>query len=154
MNNTRIVGSATEAPPSHDSSSLDREREMFRLRTVEGLTLGAIAERFGVGPERTRQLINHHVRRTTERPPDPVGLTRTAKAIRRAANLARAQAHAGELLNAWRKGQTPEEIAKTFGLRCRCVARVVRSEATSSDRAARAYARTLAREQKRNGTKG
>jgi hypothetical protein len=46
---------------------------MFRLRTVEGLTLGAIAERFAVGPARARQLINRHVRRTTGRPPDPVG---------------------------------------------------------------------------------
>jgi transposase len=35
----------------------DRERVMFSLRLVEGLTLREIGERFGVGPERARQLI-------------------------------------------------------------------------------------------------
>jgi hypothetical protein len=61
-----------------------------------------------VGPERARQLINGHVRLTTGRPPDPAGLSRTAKAIRRAANLAQAQAHASEMLAAWRGGEDPE----------------------------------------------
>lgn len=35
----------------------DRERVMFSLRMAEGLTLREIGERFGVGPERVRQLI-------------------------------------------------------------------------------------------------
>lgn len=36
----------------------DREREMLRLRVVEGLTLAEIGARFGVGQERVRQLLN------------------------------------------------------------------------------------------------
>jgi DNA-directed RNA polymerase sigma subunit (sigma70/sigma32) len=40
----------------------DREREMLRLRTVEGLTLREIGERFGIGAERVRQLLNHYFR--------------------------------------------------------------------------------------------
>jgi hypothetical protein len=35
----------------------EREREMFRLRVVEGLTLKEIGERFGVIGERVRQLL-------------------------------------------------------------------------------------------------
>jgi hypothetical protein len=35
----------------------DREREMFRLRVVEGLTLRAIGDRYGVIGERVRQLL-------------------------------------------------------------------------------------------------
>lgn len=39
----------------------DREREMFRLRVVEGLTLPAIAERVGgVRSERVRQILNFY----------------------------------------------------------------------------------------------
>lgn len=83
--------------------------------------MGAITERFGVGPERVRQLINRHVRQATGRPPDPAGLSRAAKAVRREADLARAQAHASEMLAVWRGGEDPERIAKTFGLRVRCV---------------------------------
>jgi hypothetical protein len=122
---------------------MEREREMFRLRTVEGLTLGAIGERFGVGPERVRQLINRHVRQTTGRPPDPAGLSRDAKAIRRATDLARAQAHASGMLAAWRGGEDPEGIAKAFGLRVRCVRAVIRAGATDADRAARAASLSL-----------
>lgn len=76
----------------HRNGGDEREREMFRLRTVEGLTLRAIAARFGIGPERVRQLINRHVREMTGRPADPAGLSQAAKATRRAADLARAQA--------------------------------------------------------------
>jgi hypothetical protein len=50
-----------------------------------------------------------------------------------------------ELLAAWREGQRPEVIAKTFGLRCRSVAQVIRTRATATDRAARAYTHALAR---------
>lgn len=41
----------------------DREREIFRLRVVEGLTLTEIAERVGgIQGERVRQLLNFHFR--------------------------------------------------------------------------------------------
>lgn len=39
-----------------------REREMFRLRAVEGLTLDEIGERFSVKHERVRQLLHLHFR--------------------------------------------------------------------------------------------
>jgi AraC-like DNA-binding protein len=39
-----------------------REREMFRLRAVEGLTLDEIGERFSVKRERVRQLLKLHFR--------------------------------------------------------------------------------------------
>jgi AraC-like DNA-binding protein/DNA-binding CsgD family transcriptional regulator len=38
----------------------EREREMFRLRAVEGLTLDQIGERFGMKRERVRQLLRLH----------------------------------------------------------------------------------------------
>jgi len=114
---------------------------MFRLRTVEGLTLDAIAARFRIGPERVRQLINRHVRETTGRPPDAGGLSQAAKAIRRAADLARAQDRAQELMAAWREGEDPQRLAGAFGLRVRCVSEVIRANATDADRAARAAAR-------------
>jgi len=37
-----------------------REREMLRLRLIEGLTLGEIGERTAVSKERVRQLLNLH----------------------------------------------------------------------------------------------
>lgn len=37
-----------------------REREVLRLRLVEGLTLQEIGERFGIGDERVRQLLNRN----------------------------------------------------------------------------------------------
>jgi hypothetical protein len=56
---------------------------MYRLRTVEGLTLDAIGKRFGVGPERVRQLINRHIHQTTGQIPNPGQISRTASEIRR-----------------------------------------------------------------------
>jgi DNA-binding CsgD family transcriptional regulator len=128
-----------------DTSFREREREMYELRVTEGLTLRELAERYGIGPERVRQLLHRYARQTTNQPVNGRAMSRAATAARRAKDLAQAQAQAGELLAAWRKGQTPEAIAKTFGLRCRSVAQVIRSETTVADRAARAYARTMAR---------
>jgi Sigma-70, region 4. len=47
----------------------ERDREMFRLRTVEGLTLDEIADRFGLHKKRVRQLLNLRFRLTEPRPP-------------------------------------------------------------------------------------
>lgn len=38
----------------------EREREMFRLRVVDGLTLSQIGEQFGIKGERVRQLLQLH----------------------------------------------------------------------------------------------
>ncbi len=118
----------------------EREREMYRLRVLEGLTLRELGERFGVGPERVRQLLNRYVRQTTGLPVDAKALSRAATAARRAKDLALAQERAGELLSAWRAGERLEGIAGRFGLRCRSVAQVVSEQKIAADCAARARA--------------
>ena len=52
----------------------DRDREIFRLRIVEGLTLDRLAQRFGLHRERIRQVLSHFF-----------GLTGTPPAARRGA---------------------------------------------------------------------
>lgn len=126
---------------------MEREREMYELRVKEGLTLRQLAERYRIGPERVRQLLNHYASQTTGQSVSGEERSRTAAAARRAKDLVQAQARTPELLAAWRDGHTPEEIAKTFGLRYRSVAQIIRNEATAADRAARAYTLTLARAQ-------
>jgi DNA-binding CsgD family transcriptional regulator len=121
------------------------EQKMYELRITEGLTLRELADRYSISPERVRQLLYRYARQTTDQPVSTTAMSRAATAARRARDLERAQAQADELLGAWREGQQPEEIAKAFGLRCRSVAQVIRSQATAADRAARAYARTMAR---------
>jgi 3-hydroxyisobutyrate dehydrogenase-like beta-hydroxyacid dehydrogenase len=113
---------------------------MYRLRVVEGLTLRELGERFGIGPERVRQLLNRRVRQTTGLPVDAKAMSRAATAARRAKDLALAQARAEELLAAWRTGEKLEEIASRFGLRCRSVAQVLAAQKTDADSAARARA--------------
>jgi Sigma-70, region 4 len=41
-------------------SSEQRAREMYRLRIEEQLTLQEIGQRFGIGAERTRQILKRH----------------------------------------------------------------------------------------------
>lgn len=113
---------------------------MYRLRTVEGLTLDAIGKRFGVGPERVRQLINRHIHQTTGQIPNPGQISRTASEIRRQAEMARAQEHAVELLVAWREGADIQQLAREFGLRVGCVRQALQEIAGSDDRATRAAA--------------
>jgi DNA-directed RNA polymerase specialized sigma24 family protein len=115
----------------------ERQREMHRLRTEDGLTLREIGTRFGVGPERVRQLINRHIHQTTGAIPNPGQLSRTAAEIRRQAELARAQEHAVELLAAWRDGFAIQQLAQTFGLRVRCVRQAIHEIASKYDRLAR-----------------
>jgi hypothetical protein len=47
-------------PGRHIRLAGDREREILRLRLIEKLTLGEIAERIGISQERVRQLLNMH----------------------------------------------------------------------------------------------
>lgn len=122
---------------------------MYRLRVVEGLTLRELGERFGIGPERVRQLLNRHVRQTTGLPVDAKAMSRAATAARRAKDLALAQERAKELLAAWRAGEKLEDIAGRFGLRCRSVAQVVAAQKTDAESAARA--RALIRVRKPSG---
>lgn len=98
------MGSSGEASGEPRQTWMERQREMYRLRTIEGLTLAEIGKRFGVGPERVRQLINRHIHHTTGQIPNPGQISRTAAEIRRQAEMTRAQEHAVELLVAWREG--------------------------------------------------
>lgn len=124
----------------------EREREMYRLRVVEGLTLRELGERFGIGPERVRQIVNRYARRMTDGPVNAKEMSETAAAVRRAKQLAQAQARAAELLVAWRAGAQPEQIARRFGLRSRSVTQVIRANQTSADRIARAQAQRRSRD--------
>jgi hypothetical protein len=65
----------------------DRARAMFRLRTVEGLTLKETGARFGVSRTRAHQIIHAYIRETTGRRPDPAQISRDAAAIRRTRRL-------------------------------------------------------------------
>jgi hypothetical protein len=47
-------------PGGHVRLPSERNREMLRLRLVEGLTLAEIGKRTGVSQERVRQLLNLH----------------------------------------------------------------------------------------------
>lgn len=122
-----------------------REREMYRLHVVEGWTLVEIAQRYHVSRERVRQLLFEYVLATTgKRPPSRV-MGRAAAQARRARKLALVQAHARQIVAAWRAGEQASEIAVRFGLGRRLVEQVIREEATPKDRAARKRAQLLAK---------
>jgi transcriptional regulator with XRE-family HTH domain len=126
----------------------EREQEMSRLRTVEGLTLEEIADRVGVGTERVRQLLRLHF--GLEGTPPAASARRQAKTERRQADdLARAQARASELLSAWRTGEEIGQLVRAFGVSWRSVELTV-ATATDADRAARADARRNSRSQDRS----
>lgn len=115
----------------------EREREMYRLRVEEGLTLRELSERFGIGPERARQLLNRYVSQTTGLPVDAKAMSKAATQARRLRDLALAREQAGELLAAWRAGAKPEDIATRFRLRCRSITQVIAEQKTAADRALR-----------------
>jgi transcriptional regulator with XRE-family HTH domain len=118
----------------------DREREMFRLRVIEELSLQAIGERVGIQSERVRQILNSHfgLRGT---PPAIKAHKRATTAKRRAEGLAAAQSHQAELIAAWRTGQEPRDLAEKFDLSSTSVEEVIATAATADDRAARAKVR-------------
>lgn len=122
----------------------EREQEMFRLRTVDGLSLAELGERFHLHRERVRQLL--HLYYGLKGEPPAVKARRKARAKakgakRRAEHLARAQTQTPDLLVAWRKGEQSRQIAARFGLRRSSVDEVIRANATSADRMARKQAR-------------
>jgi transcriptional regulator with XRE-family HTH domain len=118
----------------------DREREMFRLRVIEGLSLQAIGERVGIQSERVRQILNSHFG-LTGTPPATKAHKRATTAKRRAENLAAAQTHQAELIAAWRTGKEPRDLAEKFSLSSTSVEEVIATTATPDDRAARAKVR-------------
>lgn len=123
----------------------EREQQIHRLRTAEGLTLTEIAARYHIAKERVRQLLWEYERAQHGRTPSTRAITEAAKAARAARKLALARAHAGQIIRAWRTGEEPKEIAKAFELGQRRVEQVIRERATPEDRAARAHARRLAK---------
>jgi transcriptional regulator with XRE-family HTH domain/transposase len=118
----------------------ERELEIFRLRVVEGLSLKAIAERFGIKSGRVRQLLSYSfgLRGT---PPAVEKHKRATTAERRAEELAAAQRHQAELIAAWRAGQAPRDLAEKLGLSTGSVEEVIATAATADDRTARAKVR-------------
>lgn len=140
-------GSRSERGPGREAD--ERAREMWRLRLEEGLTLRVIGERFGVSPERVRQVLNRHTRQTAAQGKRAVSMrtmSRKATEVRRARELALAEARAGEVLAAWREAQEPWQIARALGLCWTAVSQVIQARATDADRAAR---RALARRRSR-----
>jgi DNA-binding CsgD family transcriptional regulator len=131
-------GGRSERGPGREAD--ERAREMRRLRLEEGLTLRAIGERFGVSPERVRQVLNRHARQTAAHGKQGVSMramSRKATEIRQARELALAETRAGEVLAAWREAQEPWQIARALGLRWTSVSQVIQARATDADRAAR-----------------
>lgn len=117
-----------------------RTHEMWRLRLEEGLTLRAIGERFGISPERVRQVLNRHARQTAAHGKQGISMramSRKATEVRQARELALAEARAGEVLAVWREAQEPWQIARALGLRWTAISQVIHARATDADRAAR-----------------
>lgn len=121
----------------------ERDREMYRLRTVEGMTHAEIARRYRIGPERVRQVLRAYAHQMTPSVA-PGQLRREAADIRRAKKMALAEAHARAIVAAWRANEHPSEIARRLGLPQRCIALVIRMSASPLDRAVRARVRRTA----------
>lgn len=119
----------------------ERSSAVFRLRLVEGLTLGEIGERFGVSKELVRRILRKHFGLTGS-PPAVKARRWAATETRRAHDLARAQACVDELIAAWRNGVDARHLAETFDLPWTSVEEVVQTTATDADRAARARVRS------------
>ncbi len=122
----------------------ERSSAVFRLRLVEGLTLGEIGERFGVSKELVRRILRKHFGLTGS-PPAVKARRWAATETRRANDLARAQARADELIAAWRNGVDARHLAETFDLPWTSVEEVIQTTATDADRAARARVRSARR---------
>lgn len=117
-----------------------RTREMFRLRIVEGLTLQEVGQRFGIIPERVRQIMAAHFGLRGS-PPTVKAKRWATTEKRRADNLARAQARADDIIAAWRDGAGTQQLADKFDLTWASVEEFIVTTATDADRAARARVR-------------
>jgi DNA-binding CsgD family transcriptional regulator len=116
------------------------EAELIRARAVEfvrlrgaGLTLAEIGRRYGVSRQRVGQVIDGTAR-------VPRGEVREA---RRETQRARARARSGEVIERFRAGLAPLEIARQTGVPVRAVRALISERASEADRQARAltYAR-------------
>ena len=96
----------------------NRAQEMWRLRLEEGHTLRAIGDRFGVSPERVRQVLNRHIREAAANGEQRISMramSRKATEVRRARELALAEARASEVsrrgVRRRNRGRSPEPSA-------------------------------------------
>jgi AraC-like DNA-binding protein/DNA-binding CsgD family transcriptional regulator len=91
----------------------NREREMFRLRAVEGLTLAQIGQRFNVTTERVRQLLKLHFRLSGTPPAakrrPPIARETTVIERRRTYRLARLV-----VMRDYHRPLTLEQVARTI----------------------------------------
>ncbi len=118
----------------------NREREMLRLRVVDGLTLAEIGARFDVGQERVRQLLNLYFGMSGV-PPAAKRHRRVVTAKRRADDLAAARGQQAQIIAAWRSGLEIRDLVQGFDLHRGAVEEIILIATTDADRAARAEAR-------------
>ncbi|MGA2163165.1 MAG: sigma factor-like helix-turn-helix DNA-binding protein [Solirubrobacteraceae bacterium] len=124
----------------HAKRNLEREREMHRLRTVEGWSLGEIAKRFDITRERVRQILRMYVGVSGTPPAAKARVAARRKvrgAQRRAERYARANAKARQIIAAWKRSEDPRDIANRLSLTTTSVTEVIRDRASAADRAAR-----------------
>ncbi len=126
----------------------DREREMFHLRVVKGLSLKEVGERFGVESERARQLLSYYFG-LKGTPPAARKRKRAATAKRHADELAIVKSVQAEVIAGWRTGQRPRDLAGWIDVSTTSIERVIRTAATDADRKARA--RAVANQRRRGG---
>jgi transposase len=91
---------------------MDREREMYEQRVTEGLTLRELAQRYGVGPERVRQLLYRYASQTTNQPVNGRAMSRAATAARRAKDLAQRRLDCAAA--AWRRSSAARRPLPTM----------------------------------------
>ncbi len=119
---------------------LEREQEIYRLRTVEGWSLEEIAKRFDVTRERVRQILRDYLG-VSDTPPAAKARTATrrrAESVRRRNEMyARANTKARQVIAAWKRGQDPRDIADKLSLTAISVNEVIRNRASTADRADR-----------------
>jgi transposase len=103
-----------------------RAREMVLLRR-EGFSLGEIAERYDVSPERVRQILQ-----ANDGPARAQAETARRRRVQR-----QAEARVGELLAEWRAGRELGAIARDLGIPSTACWTVIARFATDLDRVAR-----------------
>jgi len=108
-------GAQTRAGSSMSPAFGEREREMYELRVTEGLTLRGLAKRYGISPERVRQLLYGYVRATTNQPIDGKAMSRAATTARRAKDLAQGRRGRASCLPHGEKGRRRKGSQKRLG---------------------------------------
>jgi DNA-binding CsgD family transcriptional regulator len=119
---------------------LEREQEIYRLRTIDGWSLEEIAKRFDITRERVRQILRDYlgVSDTPSAAKARTATRRRTEGVRRRNEMhARANTKARQIIAVWKRGDDPRDIADRLGLTALSVNEVIRDRASTADRAAR-----------------